>query len=55
MFQMGMNSNSLGLGMRSYPGRGFPQPEHLGRVLALGTISAMIRALSPFPVILTDW
>ena len=36
-------------------GGGFPQPEHLGRELALGTTSAMIRALSPWPLILTEW
>jgi hypothetical protein len=55
MFQTGMNSNSRGWGMLSYPGRGFPQPEHRGLLLALGMISAMIRALSPVPHILTEW
>jgi hypothetical protein len=41
--------------MRSYPGRGFPQPEHLGLLLDLGMIRAMMRGLPPFVLNLTDW
>ena len=55
VLQIGMNSNSCGQGMRSYPGRGFQQPEQMGLLLALGTTSAMMRALSPVPLILTEW
>jgi hypothetical protein len=43
MFQTGMNSNSRGWGMRSYPGRGFPQPEHLGLALVPNIARARTR------------
>jgi hypothetical protein len=55
MFQTGMNSNSRGADARSYPGRGFPQPEHLGLLLALGMMRAMIRDWLSFPLNLTEW
>jgi len=41
--------------MRSYPGRGLAQPEHLGLLLALGMTTAMIRIESPVPLNLTEW
>jgi hypothetical protein len=52
---MGMNSNSLSWGMRSYPGRGLQHPEHLGLLLALGMTLAMMRIESPVPLTLTEW
>ena len=55
MFQIGMNSNSLGWAMRSYPGRVLPHPEHLGLLLALGMTLAMMRIESPVPLKLTEW
>ena len=53
--QIGMNSNSWGCCMRSYPGRSLPQPEHLGLLLALGMTLAMMRIEAPVPLKLTEW
>ena len=55
MFQTGMNSNSRGEGMRSYPGLRFPQPEQMGLELALGTTATMISGLPPRVIDVTDW
>jgi hypothetical protein len=55
MFQTGMNSNSRGEGMRSYPGRRFAHPEQMGLELALGTIPTMIWVLPDRVIDLTEW